>query len=84
MKAIQADILKKFQQENMPPLPEEQGVQVLTPTDPTGVGGGTIGTGQAPTPGEQGFSGNVQGQQGTAPTEPQGVGQQPGTMGTVQ
>ena len=26
--------------------------------DPTGAGGGNIGTGQAPVPGEQGFSGN--------------------------
>ena len=53
-------------------------------SDPTGAGGGTIGTGQAPTPGEQGFTGNAQQQQGTAPTEPQGLGQQPGAMGTVQ
>ena len=82
--AIQADILKKFQQENMPPLPEEQGVAGASPNDPTGAGGGTIGTGQAPTPGEQGFTGNAQQQQGTAPTEPQGLGQQQGTMGTVQ
>ena len=28
--------------------------------DPTGAGGGTIGTGTVPNPGEQGFSGNVQ------------------------
>tara|TARA_R100001443_G_scaffold45973_1_gene58964 strand:+ start:3132 stop:5312 length:2181 start_codon:yes stop_codon:yes gene_type:complete len=81
--AIQADILKKFQQQTLPPLPEEQGVAGANPNDPTGAGGGTIGTGQAPSPGEQGFTGNAQ-QQGTPPTEPQGFGQQPGAMGTVQ
>ena len=81
--AIQADILKKFQQQTLPPLPEEEGVAGANPNDPTGAGGGTIGTGQAPSPGEQGFTGNAQ-QQGTPPTEPQGFGQQPGAMGTVQ
>ena len=30
------------------------------PLDPTGAGGGTIGTGIAPTPGEQGFTGTPQ------------------------
>ena len=29
------------------------------PQDQTGAGGGTIGTGVAPVPGEEGFSGNV-------------------------
>ena len=33
--------------------------------DPTGAGGGNIGIGQSPIPGEQGFSGNVAG--GTNP-----------------
>ena len=80
--AIQADILKKFQQENIPPLPEEQGVAGANPTDPTGAGGGTIGTGQAPTPGEQGFTGNEQ--QGATPTAPQDPSQQQGNAGTIQ
>ena len=39
------------------------------PNDPTGAGGGTIGTGVAPGPQEQGFTGNAQ-QQGT-PQPPQ-------------
>ena len=63
--AIQAEILKAFQQPApamgaMPPggegaaLPPGANVQ-----DMTGAGGGTIGTGTAPVPGEQGFSGNV-------------------------
>jgi len=60
--AIQAEIMKGFQQ----PMPEQQqappqeeppaGVDVQ---DQTGAGGGTIGTGVAPVPDEQGFSGNV-------------------------
>jgi hypothetical protein len=61
--AIQAEILKQFQAEN--PQPEQQpqegapaGVQVQ---DTQGSGGGNIGTGTAPTPGEEGFSGNTGG-----------------------
>ena len=40
-----------------PPQQPPAGVQVR---DTTGAGGGTIGTGTAPVPGEQGFTGNVQ------------------------
>ena len=54
------------------------------PNDPTGAGGGTIGTGQAPTPGEQGFSGNAQQQQGPNTQPPQAGGQQQPPMGSVQ
>ena len=64
--ALQAEIMKGFQQEQPP-----QGPQAGSgPLDPTGAGGGTIGTGQAPVPGEQGFSGNGQVQ------APQAGGQQ--------
>jgi hypothetical protein len=69
--AIQAEILKKFQQENPPPQAEgapqpaqpgqqqpPAGVQVQ---DTQGSGGGQMGVGTAPTPGEQGFSGNIGG-----------------------
>jgi len=70
--AVQAEILKKFQEANPPPAPKPQpgvppqggpqgapaGVQVQ---DTQGSGGGTIGTGTAPQPGEQGFSGNTGG-----------------------
>ena len=67
--AIQAEILKKFTQPPEPPegamqgppappnpgaAPEQAGVGV---SDTTGAGGGNIGTGTVPTPGEQGFSG---------------------------
>ena len=66
--AVQAEILKEFKAENPPP-PQPQaappqgspqgppaGAQVQ---DTQGSGGGTIGTGTAPQPGEQGFSANT-------------------------
>ena len=76
--ALQAELMKQFQQEQ----PQQQAPAGADPTDPTGAGGGTIGTGQAPTPQEQGFSGNEQ-QQG-APQQAQEAGQQPAAMGPVQ
>lgn len=64
--AIQAEILKKFQANN--PQPEMAGAQAGPPAPPgvqvqdtQGTGGGNIGTGTAPTPGEQGFTGNTGG-----------------------
>ncbi len=70
--AVQAEILKKFQQENPPPAPPPgappaqgpQGGPQKPPAgaqvqDTQGSGGGTIGTGTAPQPGEQGFSANT-------------------------
>jgi len=70
--AIQAELMKAFQQEQQ----TEQGAPAgANPMDTSGAGGGTIGVGQAPTPQEQGFSGNA-GQQG-APQQAQGTGQQP-------
>ena len=66
--AVQAEILKKFQQPApvpMPQVPEEGGqgqpqpeVAGASPADTSGAGGGTIGTGIAPAPDEQGFTGN--------------------------
>ena len=68
---LQAELLKEFRAENPDAQPEE-GVQPPqgqgAPTgvqDTSGAGGGNIGTGTAPQPNEQGFSGNV-GQQGAA------------------
>jgi hypothetical protein len=79
--AVQAEIMKGFQQpqdEQQPP------VAGANPADPTGAGGGTIGTGQAPVPGEQGFTGVPQ-QGGQANTQPtQAVGQQPQTTPSIQ
>jgi len=79
--ALQAELMKQFQA----PLPEEQaGMQPpagADAADPTGAGGGTIGTGQAPVPGEQGFSANGQ-TAGTQPPQADG-GEQP-PMGSIQ
>ena len=64
--AVQAEILKKFQQPNPVPLPQTpEGEEVaqqpqvagVNPADTAGTGGGTIGTGIAPAPNEQGFTG---------------------------
>ena len=76
--ALQAEIMKGMQAE------QPQGQQPpagANPLDPTGAGGGTIGTGIAPTPGEQGFTGtpqNGQPQQQQASNQPtEAVGEQP-------
>lgn len=73
--AIQAEILKGFQAPQAPqqapgeeaPGQGPQGVQ-----DTSGGGGSMMGIGTAPTPGEQGFTGNEQ---------PQAPGQQQGPLG---
>ena len=63
--AIQAEILKTFQQ-SQPPAPQggQPGQPPAAPAgaqaaDTQGSGGGTVGTGSVPTPGEQGFSANT-------------------------
>jgi hypothetical protein len=63
--AVQAEILKKFQEQNPPPAPPPQQGQPQPPApaggqveDTQGSGGGTIGTGSVPTPEEEGFTGN--------------------------
>jgi hypothetical protein len=78
--ALQAEIMKGFQQ---PAGPEQGGMMPpagANAMDPTGAGGGNIGTGQVPVPGEQGFSANGQGniQQAEA------AGQQQPPMGPLQ
>ena len=77
--AIQAELMKGFQQEQPQPQ-QEQPPAGANPMDTSGAGGGIIGTGQAPTPQEQGFSGN--GQAATQP--PQADGQQQGNVGPLQ
>ncbi len=68
--AIQAEILKKFQAENPPevdpnapqqgaPAPQGQAPAGAQVQDTTGSGGGQVGTGTAPVPGEEGFSANT-------------------------
>jgi len=71
--AVQAEILKQFQAQNPEAAPQQQGVPSpqgpqqapagAQVQDTQGSGGGTIGTGTAPQPGEQGFSGNTGEQQ---------------------
>jgi len=65
--ALQAEVLKKFQEMN-PPAPQPQGGPGEAPAAPPagaqaqdtqGSGGGTVGTGSAPPPGAPGFSGNT-------------------------
>ena len=58
--AIQAELMKGFQQEQ-PQEPEGMTPAGADAMDPSGAGGGNIGVGQAPVPGEQGFAGNGQG-----------------------
>ena len=76
--ALQAELMKQFQA----PGPEQQAPPMAgaDANDPTGAGGGNIGVGQAPVPGEQGFSAN--GQANTQQTQAVG-GQQP-PMASVQ
>tara|TARA_R100001591_G_scaffold8047_3_gene14761 strand:+ start:2523 stop:4682 length:2160 start_codon:yes stop_codon:yes gene_type:complete len=78
---IQAELMKQFQQDQQAEQQAEQAEQGApagaNPMDTSGAGGGNIGVGQAPTPQEQGFSGNAG--QG-APQQAQGVGQQPPPM----
>lgn len=60
--AIQAEIMKRFQATMMPqeqPPGQPGAPAVPQPSDTQGSGNANIGVGQAPTPGEQGFSGNL-------------------------
>jgi hypothetical protein len=78
--ALQAEIMKGFQAP--PAVPGQEGAPAgINPMDPTGAGGGNIGTGQAPMPGEQGFSAN--GQEANT-QQPQAAGGQQPPMGSVQ
>ena len=82
--AIQAELMKSFQQPPEQAAPQEGGPPPpagANPADPTGAGGGTIGTGIAPSPQEQGFSGN-NGQGNTQQVE--GAGQPTQGMGQLQ
>jgi hypothetical protein len=76
--ATQAELMKGFQSSE--PQQEGGAPAGADAMDTSGAGGGTIGTGQVPTPQEQGFSGNAQG----ASQQTQMAGQQPPAMGTPQ
>ena len=75
--AIQAELLKQFQatQPQQPQQPQ-QVPPGMNPQDTVGTGGGAIGTGQAPAPQEQGFTGNEQAG-GTMGQAPPPIQQQP-------
>jgi hypothetical protein len=76
--ALQAEIMKGFQA----PIPEgQQAPAGADAMDTSGAGGGNIGVGQAPLPGEQGFSAN--GQAANIEQTQAAGGQQP-PMGGVQ
>jgi hypothetical protein len=69
--AVQAEVMKgMLGNQGAPPQPGSGiGSQPAPPagaqaSDPTGSGGGNIGTGMVPTPGEPGFSANTSGNQG--------------------
>jgi len=74
----EATLQAQIMQQNAPPQPaappQQQAGGVPGVADTAGTGGGNIGIGQAPTPGEQGFTGNEQ-QQQSAGGPPEG-GQQ--------
>ena len=82
---VQAELLKQFQgTQPQQPTPAAG----ANPLDPTGAGGGTIGTGIAPTPGEQGFTGTPQDgqqkQQEANSQQPQTPSGQPDSTTVVQ
>ena len=80
--ALQAEMLKEFQRQQQPQqTPPMAGAD---PNDPTGAGGGTIGTGQVPLPQEQGFTGNEQQPTRGTNQQAEAVGQQQGPMGQLQ
>ena len=76
----EAALQAKLMQQKAPPAPPAaQQAQGGPPgvQDTSGAGGGNIGIGQAPTPGEQGFTGNDQGGQQPAPEAGGGQAQTP-------
>ena len=76
--AIQAEVMKgMMQQQQAQGGPPPAGADAM---DPTGAGGGTIGTGMAPGPGQQGFTGNAQGNTEQA----QAAGQQQPPVASIQ
>ena len=78
--AIQAELMKAFQQDQPPPQGGSGAPAGADAMDTSGAGGGNIGVGQAPLPQEKGFSGNAQG----TPQQAQMASQQPPAMGPPQ
>ena len=67
--ALQAELMKGMQAPQPEGQQQQQPPAGANPMDPTGAGGGNIGTGIAPAPGEQGFTGTPQ--NGQQPQQPQ-------------
>ena len=55
--ALQAEMMKQFQATQPQPQAPQEAPPGSGVMDTSGAGGGNIGVGQAPVPGEQGFSG---------------------------
>ncbi|MAJ43742.1 MAG: hypothetical protein CBC83_02395 [Flavobacteriales bacterium TMED123] len=72
--ALQAELMKEFKQDQPQP-PQGQ-----PPMDASGVGGATVGTGNVPAPGQEGFTGNEQ----PPNQQPQATGSEPTGVGPLQ
>jgi len=84
--ALQAELMKGFQQPPAQGQQPQEGAEPpagVDPSDPTGSGGATIGTGIAPGPQEQGFTGRPQGGQGNI-EQTETPGEQSPPMGAIQ
>jgi len=79
--ALQAEMMKQFQATQPQPQAPQEAPPGSGVMDTSGAGGGNIGVGQAPVPGEQGFSGRGQ----AANTQPpQAVGGEQPPVGGIQ
>ena len=82
--AVQAELMKAFQKPLPEQPPQQQAPAGTNPMDMTGAGGGTIGTGVAPAPNEQGFTGVPQQSGQTNTQQPETGGQQQPPLGSLQ
>ena len=81
--ALQAELMKQFQAPALDPAQQQAVPAGANVADPTGSGGGNIGVGQVPIPGEQGFTSNdLQQAANTQPPQADG-GEQP-PVGSLQ
>ena len=81
--ALQAELMKQFQAPALDPAQQQAAPPGANVADPTGSGGGNIGIGQVPVPGEQGFTSN-DGQQAANTQPPQANGGEQPPVGSLQ
>ena len=81
--ALQAELMKQFQAPALDPAQQQAAPPGANVADPTGSGGGNIGIGQVPVPGEQGFTSN-DGQQAANTQPPQADGGEQPPVGSLQ